>query len=90
MSTQRRIETLKQIEQLICVDRPAVYGDADRNLNDTAKTWSVYLGREITATDVCCMMALMKVLRLKATKDHRDSMLDAAGYMAIAASMGKP
>jgi len=50
--------------------------------------WSAYLGPEvsITAGDVCRMMTLLKVARLR-NGPHHDSGVDGAGYMALGAEM---
>lgn len=76
--------------------RPKAYGPPERNFDRIARFWSVYahdaMGappdmRTFTATDVACMMALMKIARLEETPDHVDSWVDLAGYAACGAEV---
>jgi hypothetical protein len=50
--------------------------------------WTAYLGHPVTAADVCNMMVLLKVARLR-NGPHRDSNVDGAGYMALGAEMSE-
>lgn len=61
--------------------RGDVYGPPHKNFEVTADLWSAFLGVEITPAQVTACMMLVKVARLKQTPDHRDSMLDIAGYV---------
>lgn len=73
----------KEAEEIIYGDRETTYGDPSKNLRIIASLWSAYLGTEITATQVCDMMVLLKVARLKNTPHHRDSMVDIIGYTLL-------
>ncbi len=50
--------------------------------------WSAFLTRrfgielELTGEDVGCLMSLLKLSRLAGAPGHRDSLVDAAGYLA--------
>ena len=79
------------LESALVTARPKAYGPPERNFDRIARFWSVYahdaMGappdmRTFTATDVACMMALMKIARLEETPDHLDSWTDLAGYAA--------
>jgi len=48
--------------------------------------WSVYLGRQVSAKDVCLMLAMLKLCREMNAHVH-DNLLDAAGYIGLAADM---
>lgn len=85
----KAIDTAKEI---IYGDREQVYGHPAKNLTCIAGMWEAYLysrglldinGAGLTAQDVCCMMALLKISRLANTPDHDDSVVDAIGYMAL-------
>ena len=49
--------------------------------------WSAYLGCDVTARDVCNMMALLKIARLRLGQ-HDDSAVDGCGYLALGAELG--
>jgi hypothetical protein len=72
-------------------ERRKAYGDPEQNFTTIADLWNAYLCRRaainahFTPGDVAQMMILVKVARLAQTPDHRDSMLDIAGYAACAA-----
>ncbi len=70
-------------KEIIYGDRESTYGDPAKNLNVIASLWSIYTGAEITAQDVCNMMILLKVSRLKNTPEHEDSLVDIIGYTLL-------
>lgn len=74
---------LDKANEIIYGDREQTYGEPSRNLDTIAELWSTYLDQGITAQDVCNMMILLKVARLKNTPDHEDSIIDIAGYAAL-------
>jgi hypothetical protein len=74
---------LEEAHEVIYGDRESTYGDPGKNLRTIASMWSAYLDKELTYQDVCNMMVLMKVSRLKNTPNHRDSLVDIAGYTAL-------
>ena len=59
------------------------------NLRNIAAYWSIHLSainkQQITLTpaDVCVMMMSLKLARLANTPNHRDSVVDIAGYAAL-------
>lgn len=69
-------------------DRRATYGSPAPNFRRIADFWNVYWGHRsfgLTLTpfneiDVATMMRLVKEARLIETPDHRDSLVDIAGY----------
>lgn len=73
----------KEAENIIFGDREATYGEPSKNLLMIANLWSAYLGTKLTATQVCDMMILLKVARLKNSPQHRDSMVDIVGYTLL-------
>lgn len=75
---------LDEAAALIDGDRADTYGDPRDNLARTAEMWTGYLGVGITPADVAHMMILLKVSRAKTTPGHRDSLVDIAGYAALA------
>ena len=83
-----RSEVLAIAGQLINGERQAHYGTPQDNFGTTAEMWTAYLGRDISPADVCHMMALLKIARLK-RGPHRDSSIDACGYMALGAEVAE-
>ena len=87
---QKAINILKEAEQIIYGDREKTYGHPSVNLDNIAKFWTIYLDAkfdackiELEAEDVATMMTLLKIARLINQPDHRDSLVDAAGYLAL-------
>ena len=77
-----REEFLEQLKSIVCVgDR---YGKPENSFEDIAKLWSIYLDKDITEKDVCMLMCLLKVVRMKKNPKHLDSLVDIAGYSCSA------
>lgn len=79
----KRQDILDTAKHIITLDRAATHGGAEDSFGTIAQMWSAYLGGDITEHDVCAMMMLLKVARIKGNPKHLDSWLDAAGYAAI-------
>jgi len=79
-----RSEVLSIAGDLINGERQKHYGTPQDNFGTTAKMWSAYLDAEISASDVCHLMTLLKIARLKRGPNW-DSSIDACGYMALGA-----
>ena len=62
-------------------DRQAAYGSPEVNWNRTAKIAQAITGLDCLTPEVCVKVAMaMKHARMIQTPDHRDSMVDLAGY----------
>lgn len=70
-------------KEIIEGDREKTYGDPSKNLTMIAGMWSAYIGVEIKATDVCNMMSMLKIARLKNQPSHEDSKVDLIGYTLL-------
>jgi len=81
--TKKESNIADKAREIIYGDRESTYGDPGKNLNVIASLWSTYTGAEITAQDVCNMMVLLKVSRLKNTSGHEDSLVDIVGYTIL-------
>lgn len=77
-----RTKVLAEAIDLINGDREKHYGTPAENFQAIADMWSAYLGHAVSASDVCNMMALLKIARLR-NGPHRDSAVDGAGYLAL-------
>jgi len=84
MKDNVRTQVLKEASHLINGQRASDYGDASENFGCIAAMWAAYLGYPVSASDVCRMMAILKIARLRNGK-HRDSSVDGAGYLALGA-----
>ena len=83
----KRTEILEAAATLINGSRQSDYGDATESFQCIAEMWSAYLGVAVSGRDVCNMMALLKVARLR-NGPHEDSAIDGAGYLALGAEIG--
>lgn len=79
----KRQDILDTAKNIITNDRAATHGGAEDSFGAIANMWSEYLGVNITQHDVCAMMVLLKVARIKGNAKHLDSWIDIAGYSAI-------
>ena len=70
-------------KEIVYGDRENTYGDPDKNLNVIAGMWSAYTGTELSAADVCNMMCMLKIARLKNAPGHDDSLVDLVGYALL-------
>ena len=77
-----RAEILDAAKKCVCGQREQDYGTPESNFQLIANLWRMYLGVDITPTDVAMMMALMKIARIKNGGGTGDSFVDLAGYAA--------
>ena len=91
----KRSDILAEADSLINGERQAHYGTPQENFAVIADMWNAYIGAfynfrdgvELTPADVCHMMALLKIARLR-NGPHHDSSVDACGYMALGGELG--
>ena len=74
---------MDEAKRLTATDRQDIYGDPYINHKRIADLWSVYLEKEISASQVALCLCLVKVARLIQTPNHEDSIIDLAAYTAI-------
>ena len=80
---------LDEAKDIIYGDREKTYGAPDKNLVAIAGYWANHLNtrfgvyHDVTPEDVCIMMVLLKAARLGNDITHRDSQVDAVGYLAL-------
>ncbi len=67
----------------IVKERMLNYGPPKASFEKTAKLWSVFLDRTITAHEVCMCLALLKLSR-ESFHVKRDNRIDICGYMECA------
>ena len=77
---------LPEAHALINAERQGDYGPPSASFARIAALWSAYLGHTVTGKDVAVCMALLKLAR-EANRHKRDNLLDAAGYIGLAADM---
>lgn len=89
MTPTKHENILREAESIIYGDREQTYGKPFKNLTCIAQFWTAYLDnrqnsdKPLGATDVAAMMALLKIARLANSPDHRDSLIDGCGYLAL-------
>jgi len=74
------ITILQQAQSLIYGDRQTDYGDAYKSFSKIAAMWSIILDTPVTPEKVCLCMDALKTVRLLHQPEHRDSIIDKAGY----------
>ena len=77
-----RTEILDIANSCVNGEREQQYGTPEKNFDTIAELWSKYLGYGLTAKDVCCMMILLKIARIKTGNGKDDNWVDIAGYAA--------
>ena len=83
----KRTEILSEADGLINGERQAHYGTPQENIGVIAEMWSAYLNMTVLPADVCHLMTLLKIARLR-NGPHHDSSVDACGYMALGGELG--
>ena len=79
-------DILKEAHALINAERQDDYGSPVESFARIAVLWSAYLDRHVTAKDVAICMALLKLSR-ESHRHKKDNLLDACGYLGLAADM---
>ena len=83
----KRDAILDHAKDIIMNDRAKTHGGAEDSFSTIAIFWSEYLDTIVTREDVCAMMVLLKVARIKGNSTHADSWIDTCGYAAIGGSI---
>lgn len=77
---------LLEAEEVVNGPRRAAYGHPSVNFGRITALWNAWLDVRVAgplrAEDHAAMMILLKLARLAETPDHRDSLVDIAGYAA--------
>ena len=81
-----RSDILSEANALINGDRQAQYGPPAENFERIAAGWRVILECDVTPNQVALAMAWLKIARV-VNGPHRDSYVDGAGYLALAAEL---
>lgn len=63
--------------------RREAYGPAKPSMAAVARRWSETLGQTVTPAEVVLCLIDLKLVRLSYDPEHRDSILDVAGYAAV-------
>jgi hypothetical protein len=91
----KRGSVLLDAHKVINGQRQDVYGNPEYSFALIAEYWAAYLtGRKgndyiikVSPKDVAMMMVLFKTARLANGVNHRDSYVDCAGYLGLAADI---
>lgn len=92
-----RGQILDKAKAIINGDRQQQYGDAEDSFTLIATFWQTYIDaalvdsgsivRPLGGKDVAMMMTLMKIARESNGAGKEDNLIDACGYLALAADM---
>ncbi len=77
-----REKILEAAKARVCGERDNSYGEPENNFALIAKLWSDNTGITISPIDVCMMMAMLKIARIRTGTDTLDSFVDLVGYAA--------
>lgn len=80
---------LEQALEITGGDRQDAYGSPKENWERTAKIASAITGINLTPEECVKVAIAMKLARLQQTPDHRDSMVDLAGYAWVLSEVMK-
>ena len=86
----KRQDVLAEAGRLISEDRANQYGDAAKEFRKVANAWEEILQCSIKTYEVALMMAALKLVRAAYNPEHKDSWIDAIGYLALGAEMAVP
>jgi len=78
-------EAVLALAHAAVMSRGEAYGGVEDNFANIADLWTLWLDGsdgQVTSKDVAVMLALVKIARLKSDIDHKDSVVDLAGYAA--------
>lgn len=76
-----------EARRLVYGDRAATYGHPRGDFDAIGKIWGAILEMEVSAEDVALCMSGLKLARLAKSPTHRDSQVDAIGYMLCLARL---
>lgn len=80
---------LEDAQEILDGDRERTYGNPAFTLETIAEFWMKFLERKhgvlvaLLPEDIATMMMLLKISRLMKSPDHRDSLVDIAGYAGL-------
>ena len=80
---------IEKANQIAAGSRQGMYGKPERNFRTIAGLWSAYLGAEISPDQVCVMMTLLKVARMRSGHYREDNAVDAVNYLLFAAELAQ-
>lgn len=80
---------LDEASEVVFGDREQTYGHPAANLERIAAFWAVVFGHPVTIEQVCHAMISVKLARAIHSPNHRDTMIDVAGYAALLDRCGK-
>jgi hypothetical protein len=77
-------EELLQHAAAVVRDRRRTYGEPELLFARVAERWSQVIGTKITPAQVALCLCDLKLARLTVDPRHLDSLVDLAGYTAVA------
>jgi len=87
---------LDEAKRIICTERVDVHGNPEDCFSGIAALWTAYLSNKyynfetpLLPEDVAMMMSLFKIGRYQMNPLHEDNVVDAIGYIALAAELSK-
>jgi len=75
-----RLNILEEANNVTHGERLERYGPPAENFKRISEIASAMTGKEITSEDAVLVLMAVKLARLRQSPDHRDSIVDVAGY----------
>ena len=82
-----RAAILDEAKAIVTRDRNNQSGEPEELFGLIASYWTAHLDYPVSAHDVAVMMTMLKLARIRANPGHRDSWVDAVGYLACGAEV---
>lgn len=90
-----RADILDTAKLYVLKDRNSTYGSPEDNFRRIARRWTAHLQNvgvisdavQLNSADVAIMMTDVKLARIEHNPTHKDSWIDAAGYIACGAGI---
>lgn len=79
-----REQCLNKAIECVTIDRNNTHGEPEDNFALISKLWTDYLDTYVDEKDVCMMMCLLKIARIRNGVSNVDSYVDICGYSACA------
>ena len=87
-TTRTRPNILQEADAAVGGPRQGDYGHPAINFQRIADAWKALFGCEVTPAQASLAMVVVKLSRLVETPDHRDSLVDLAGYARVTELIG--
>lgn len=83
MSEKKKETILEEAQRHVYGDRAASHGPFDRNFEICAQMYNAWTGGLVSSADVAKILICLKAARHQCNPEHRDNLVDLAGYAEL-------